>query len=49
MKLKIATYNVEWMMRLFDTQGDLKTDADSLKLGQDLSTVVSNIDQTFSA
>ena len=29
MKLKVAVYNVEWMMRLFDTQGNLKTDNES--------------------
>ena len=25
MKLKVAVYNVEWMSRLFDSNGNLKT------------------------
>ncbi|MFT5659323.1 MAG: hypothetical protein ACI9KN_002606 [Gammaproteobacteria bacterium] len=44
MKLNIAVYNVEWMMRLFDTEGNLKTDTQSLKRGQDLATVIGAID-----
>ena len=44
MKLNIAVYNVEWMMRLFDTQGNLKTDSESQQRAQDLATVVAAID-----
>lgn len=44
MKLNIAVYNVEWMMRLFDTQGNLKTDSESRQRAQDLATVVAAID-----
>ena len=44
MKLDIAVYNVEWMMRLFDTDGNLKTDDESLKRAEQLATVVKAID-----
>ncbi len=44
MKLNIAVYNVEWMMRLFDTDGNLKTDSESVERAQDLATVVGAID-----
>jgi predicted extracellular nuclease len=44
MKLHIAVYNVEWMMRLFDTQGNLKTDSESLQRAEQLATVVRTID-----
>jgi hypothetical protein len=44
MKLNIAVYKVEWMMRLFDTEGNLKTDTQSLKRGQDLAMVIGAID-----
>lgn len=44
MKLNIAVYNVEWMTRLFDTGGNLKTDAESLGRAQQLAAVVGAID-----
>ena len=44
MELTIAVYNVEWMMRLFDTNGILKTDAESLLRAQNLATAVAAID-----
>ena len=44
MNLKIAVYNVEWMMRLFDTQGNLKTDNESQQRAEQLATVVRTID-----
>ena len=44
MRLNIAVYNVEWMMRLFDTDGKLKTDDESLQRAEQLATVVKAID-----
>lgn len=44
MKLDIAVYNVEWMMRLFDTEGELKTDSESMQRAEQLATVVRTID-----
>jgi predicted extracellular nuclease len=44
MKLNIAVYNMEWMMRLFNAQGNLKTDSASVARAQDLATVVAAID-----
>lgn len=44
MKLDIAVYNVEWMMRLFDTDGNLKMDNDSLQRAEQLATVIRTID-----
>lgn len=44
MKLNIAVYNVEWMMRLFDTEGNLKMDNESLERAEQLATVVRTID-----
>ncbi len=44
MKLKIAVYNMEWVLRLFDRQGQLKTDAESLQRAEDLAEVVRMID-----
>ena len=44
MELKIAVYNVKWMMRLFDTQGNLKMDNDSLERAEQLAIVVKAID-----
>ena len=37
MELNIATYNMEWMVKLFDTGGNLKTDADSVKRATQLA------------
>ena len=44
MKLDIAVYNVEWMMRLFDNEGQLKTDSESMQRAEQLATVVGTID-----
>jgi hypothetical protein len=44
MRLNIAVCNVDWMMRLFDTQGNLKTDTESQKRAQAPATVVAAID-----
>lgn len=44
MKLDIAVYNVEWMTRLFDTDGQLKTDNESMQRAEQLATVVRAID-----
>lgn len=44
MKLNIAVYNMEWMAYLFDTQGNLKTDNESLTRAQNLATVVAAMD-----
>jgi endonuclease/exonuclease/phosphatase family metal-dependent hydrolase len=40
MQLNIAVYNMEWMLRLFDSRGQLKTDSDSLQRAEDLAEVV---------
>lgn len=44
MQLKLAVYNMEWMVKLFDRQGDLKTDPDSLKRAEHLAEVVKTMD-----
>ena len=44
MKLNIAVYNMQWMMKLFDTQGKLKTDTESLQRAEHLATVVQAMD-----
>jgi endonuclease/exonuclease/phosphatase family metal-dependent hydrolase len=44
MKLNIAVYNMEWMVRLFDQDGKLKTDSESLARAGDLAEVVKKID-----
>lgn len=44
MELKIAVYNVEWMTRLFDGDGNLKLDNESLERAQQLATVVKAMD-----
>lgn len=43
MKLNIAVYNMEWMVRLFDKNGNLKTDAELLKRAGKLAEVVKKI------
>lgn len=44
MELNIAVYNMEWMMRLFDTEGNLRADNETLTRAQNLATVVAAID-----
>ncbi|MDJ0884068.1 MAG: hypothetical protein QNJ48_07895 [Desulfobacterales bacterium] len=44
MELNIAVYNMEWMGKLFDKNGSLKTDAKSLQRAGDLAEVVKKID-----
>lgn len=47
MELKIAVYNMEWMVKLFDTDGNLKTDQESLERAGYLAEVVKLIDPDF--
>ncbi|MFV2057628.1 MAG: endonuclease/exonuclease/phosphatase family protein [Thiohalomonadales bacterium] len=44
MELNIAVYNMEWMSRLFDKSGNLKTDAESKERLEHLAEVVRLID-----
>lgn len=44
MELKLAVYNMEWMVKLFDKHGNLKTDVESLERAEHLAEVVRNID-----
>lgn len=44
MQLNISVYNVEWMKRLFDNDGNLKMDNDSLERAEQLATVIKTID-----
>ncbi len=44
MKLNIAVYNMEWMVRLFDRQGQLRTDNESQQRAESLAEVVRAID-----
>lgn len=43
MELNIAVYNMEWMVRLFDKDGNLKTDSESLERAGHLAEVVKKI------
>ncbi len=47
MKLKIAIYNVEWMRRLFDKNGNPITTGDEGNRSQQLATIVSTINPDF--
>lgn len=40
MKLKVAVYNVEWMTRLFDSNGELKTTGDEVTRAKQLAEVI---------
>lgn len=44
MKLTVAVYNVEWMKRLFATDGEPKTTGDDGERSTRLATVVKAID-----
>lgn len=47
MELNIAVYNMEWMVKLFDINGDLKQDTESLERAGKLAEVVKAIDPDF--
>lgn len=44
MQIKTAVYNVQWMSRLFETNGDLKTSGEEFERGRQLSQIVAEMD-----